>query len=128
MDKKKTRQNQGQQRKRLKRNKDQSQKKKINELKKRDRNFKMFFASIAFIVLIFVLGSCLAKEYNLNKKRDEYNSLQADILSRELTKDRLSEKLENAIDLPRIQRYALEELDMVYRDEENTVKLNVDRN
>ena len=64
----------------------------------------------------------------MKAKRFEYNTLQADVNSYELQRDRLSQKLENAIDINRIQRYALEELGMVYKDDNNTVKLNVDRN
>ena len=47
-------------------------------------------------------------------KRNEYNELVTESISTELKRDRLKAKLENAVDINRIQRYAIEELGMVY--------------
>lgn len=102
--------------------------KKIQALNKRDRKFRLALSTLTLIFVLSLSAISLIKRNNLKAKRFEYNTLQADIVSYELQRDRLSEKLENAIDLNRIQRYALEDLGMVYKDDTNTVKLNVDRN
>lgn len=102
--------------------------KKIQALKKRDRKFRLALSTFTLIFVLSLSAISLIKTNNLKAKRFEYNTLQADIVSYELQRDRLSEKLENTIDLNRIQRYALEDLGMVYKDDTNTVKLNVDRN
>lgn len=109
-------------------NRDLRKKRRIIELKKKDRRFRIIASIITFLALGFVFTLFMMERMSLNRKIDEYNSLQADVMAYELQKDNLNKKVENAIDLPRIQRYALEELGMVYRDDENTVKLNVDRN
>lgn len=106
----------------------QRQARKIKELKKKDRRFKLVTSSLTFLILLGLLVSSFLKQRSLQAKRYEYNTLKADIVSYELQRDRLSQKLENTIDINKIQRYALEELGMVYKDKDNTVKLNVDRN
>ncbi len=102
--------------------------KQIQNLKKKDRRMKLSLSVFTFLVVVSLLVTALVKRNNLNAKRYEYNTLQADIVSYELQRDRLNTRLEEAIDLNLIQRYALEELGMVYKDDDNTVKLNVDRN
>lgn len=101
---------------------------KIENLKQRDRKVKIALSTLTVIFVLSLASITLIKRNNLKAKRFEYNTLQADVNSYELQRDRLSQKLENAIDINRIQRYALEELGMVYKDDNNTVKLNVDRN
>lgn len=101
---------------------------KIENLKQRDRKVKIVLSTLTVIFVLSLASIILIKRNNLKAKRFEYNTLQADVNSYELQRDRLSQKLENAIDINRIQRYALEELGMVYKDDNNTVKLNVDRN
>lgn len=101
---------------------------KIENLKQRDRKVKIVLSTLTVIFGLSLASITLIKRNNLKAKRFEYNTLQADVNSYELQRDRLSQKLENAIDINRIQRYALEELGMVYKDDNNTVKLNVDRN
>ena len=101
---------------------------KIEHLKQRDRKVKIVLSTLTVIFVLSLASITLIKRNNLKAKRFEYNTLQADVNSYELQRDRLSQKLENAIDINRIQRYALEELGMVYKDDNNTVKLNVDRN
>ena len=102
--------------------------KKVNTFKIRDRRMRLVTSFLTVVILLTLLSLSFLKKSHLNNKKNEYNSLQADNLSLQLQKDRLYEKLESSIDLNRIQRYALEELGMVYKDENNTVKVNVDRN
>lgn len=109
-------------------NRNLRKKRRIIELKKKDRRFKIIASIITLLALGFVFTSFMMERMSLNRRIDEYNNLQADVMAYELQKDNLNKKVENAIDLARIQRYALEELGMVYRDDGNTVKLNVDRN
>ena len=102
--------------------------KQIQNLKKKDRRMKLSLSIFTFLLVASLLTIALVKRNNLNAKRYEYNTLQADIVSYELQRDRLNSRLEEAVDLNLVQRYALEELGMVYKDDDNTVKLNVDRN
>lgn len=55
----------------------------------------------------------------MSNDKFEYNRLQAEIVSYELTRDRLQNNLDEAIDLNRIQRYAIEDLGMVYKNDKN---------
>lgn len=122
--------NKNRKRKRLKvkENSRKNQARKIQELKKKDKKFKLLVSSLCFLVVLSLVVSAFLKQRSLQARRYEYNTLKADIISYELQRDRLSQKLENTIDINKIQRYALEDLGMVYRDKDNTVKLNVDRN
>lgn len=121
--------NKNRKRKRLKvkENSRKNQARKIQELKKKDKKFKMLVSSLCFLVVLSLAVSAFLKQRSLQARRYEYNTLKADIISYELQRDRLSQKLESTIDINKIQRYALEDLGMVYRDKDNTVKLNVDR-
>lgn len=121
--------NKNRKRKRLKvkENSRKNQARKIQELKKKDKKFKLLVSSLCFLVVLSLVVSAFLKQRSLQARRYEYNTLKADIISYELQRDRLSQKLENTIDINKIQRYALEDLGMVYRDKDNTVKLNVDR-
>ena len=47
-------------------------------------------------------------------KRNQYRDLASETISQELKRDRLNAKLEGTVDLNRIQRYAIEQLGMVY--------------
>ena len=58
---------------------------------------------------------------------NEYNNLQSQYTSYQLTKDRLNKDLEDSVDLKEIQRYAMENLGMIYENKDNTVYLNIDR-
>lgn len=90
-------------------------------LEKRAFRFKRIFT----VLTIFIIASFgyfnLQKRKQLNNKRYEYNTLMNEVISKQLKKDRLNAKLENAIDLNRIQRYALEELGMVYANNDKEV-------
>ena len=61
----------------------------------------------------------IIKRINLSNDRFEYNRLQAEIVSYELQRDRLQNNLDEVIDLNRIQRYAIEDLGMVYKKDNN---------
>lgn len=90
-------------------------------LEKRAFRFKRIFTILTiFIIAIFGYFN-LQKRKQLNNKRYEYNTLMNEVISKQLKKDRLNAKLENAIDLNRIQRYALEELGMVYANNDKEV-------
>ena len=105
----------------VKETKEVSPKYRNRSLEKRAFRFKRIFA----VLTIFIIASFgyfnLQKRKQLNNKRYEYNTLMNEVISKQLKKDRLNAKLENAIDLNRIQRYALEELGMVYANNDKEV-------
>ena len=88
----------------------------IDLLKKRDRMMKFWISLFVFSMLMAMTTFLINKRINLSNERFEYNRLQADIVSYELQRDRLKTSLDEAVDLNRIQRYAIEDLDMVYQD------------
>ena len=88
----------------------------IAKLRKRDRMMKFWISLFVFSMLLAKTTFLINKRINLSNERFEYNRLQADIVSYELQRDRLKTSLDEAIDLNRIQRYAIEDLDMVYQD------------
>ena len=63
----------------------------------------------------------------LNNRIKEYNKLQSQYTSYQLTRDRLNSDLEDSVSLKEIQRYAMENLGMIYENESNVVYLNIDR-
>ena len=85
-------------------------------LRKRDRMMKFWISLFVFSMLMAMTTFLINKRINLSNERFEYNRLQADIVSYELQRDRLKTSLDEAVDLNRIQRYAIEDLDMVYQD------------
>ncbi|MFO3666426.1 MULTISPECIES: hypothetical protein [Anaerococcus] len=88
----------------------------IDLLRKRDRIMKFWISLFVFSMLMAMTTFLINKRINLSNERFEYNRLQADIVSYELQRDRLKTSLDEAVDLNRIQRYAIEDLDMVYQD------------
>ena len=91
-----------------------SRKKNIKIQQKKDRKTKLTI-SILTLALVLTLGYFTLNTRNqLLAKRAEYRKLASETISQELKRDRLKAKLENTVDLNRIQRYALEELGMVY--------------
>ena len=88
----------------------------IDLLRKRDRMMKFWISLFVFSMLMAMTTFLINKRINLSNERFEYNRLQADIVSYELQRDRLKTSLDEAVDLNRIQRYAIEDLDMVYQD------------
>lgn len=108
--------NTNQNRKRLKAkdNPKLNRKNKIKIQQKRDRRTKITL-SILTLAIVLTLGYLTFNTRNeLIAKRTEYKDLASETISKELKRDRLEAKLEGTVDLNRIQRYALEELGMVY--------------
>ena len=91
----------------------------IDLLRKRDRMMKFWISLFIFSMLMAMTTFLINKRINLSNERFEYNRLQAEIVSYELQRDRLSNNLDEAIDLNRIQRYAIEDLGMVYKNDKN---------
>lgn len=91
----------------------------IDKLRKRDRNMKYALSFLTFAFIATMVTFLIIKRINLSNDRFEYNRLQAEIVSYELTRDRLQNSLDEAIDLNRIQRYAIEDLGMVYKNDTN---------
>lgn len=113
--------NENRRRLKVKETKEVSPKYRNRSLEKRAFRFKRIFTILTiFIIAIFGYFN-LQKRKQLNNKRYEYNTLMNEVISKQLKKDRLNAKLENAIDLNRIQRYALEELGMVYANNDKEV-------
>ena len=82
--------------------------------RKKDRRFKMLISFLTLAIVIILGYFTFNTRNELMAKRSEYKELTSDAVSKELKRDRLKAKLENTVDLNRIQRYALEELGMVY--------------
>lgn len=91
----------------------------IAKIRKKDRNMKFAISLFTFMVLAMMATFLIIKRINLSNDRFEYNRLQAEIVSYEQQRDRLKNNLDEAIDLNRIQRYALEEMGMVYKSDNN---------
>ncbi len=91
----------------------------VDMLRKRDRRVKYAISFFVFAFITTLATLLIIKRINLSNDRFEYNRLQAEIVSYELQKNRLSNNLDEAIDLNRIQRYAIEEMGMVYKNDKN---------
>lgn len=91
----------------------------VDKLRKRDRKVKYAISLLVFAFIGTLTTLLIIKRINLSNDRFEYNRLQAEIVSYELQRDRLSNNLDEAIDLNRIQRYAIEEMGMVYKNDKN---------
>ena len=91
----------------------------IARIRKKDRRMKFAISLFTFMILATMATFLIMKRINLSNDRFEYNRLQAEIVSYDLTRDRLQNNLDEAIDLNRIQRYALEEMGMVYKSDRN---------
>ena len=94
---------------------------------KRDRKIKMILSLLTILIIGILSFFTISKRSELISKREEYNELANTTISTELKRDRLKAKLENSIDINRIQRYAIEELDMVY-DKSSGEKIEFDGN
>lgn len=93
-------------------------KNRIQVQKKRDKRMRSLVSLMSLVLLITLGYFNFQKQRELQAKRLEYNSLMSEVISTELKRDRLRAKLENSVDLNRIQRYAIEELGMVYANNE----------
>ncbi len=91
----------------------------IDKIRSRDRKVKYTISFLCFVMILTMAVYLLVKKINLSNDKFEYNRLQAEIVSYELTRDRLQNNLDEAIDLNRIQRYAIEDLGMVYKNDKN---------
>lgn len=91
----------------------------VDKLRKRDRHVKYAISFLCFAIIASMATFLIIKRINLSNNRFEYNRLQAEIVSYELQRNRLQNNLDEAIDLNRIQRYALEEMGMVYKNDKN---------
>lgn len=91
----------------------------IAKIRKKDRNMKFAISLFTFMILATMASFLIIKRINFSNDRFEYNRLQAEIVSYEQQRDRLKNNLDEAIDLNRIQRYALEEMGMVYKSDNN---------
>ena len=91
----------------------------IDKIRSRDRKVKYTISFLCFAMILTMAVYLLVKKINLSNDKFEYNRLQAEIVSYELTRDRLQNSLDEAIDLNRIQRYAIEDLGMVYKNDTN---------
>ena len=95
--------------------------------KKKDRKFKRNILALLFLSFIFMGFISLHNYIKLNNRIKEYNKLQSQYTSYQLTRDRLNSDLEDSVSLKEIQRYAMENLGMIYENEGNVVYLNIDR-
>ena len=91
----------------------------IDKIRSRDRKVKYTISFLCFAMILTMAVYLLVKKINLSNDKFEYNRLQAEIVSYELTRYRLQNNLDEAIDLNRIQRYAIEDLGMVYKNDKN---------
>ena len=91
----------------------------VDKLRKRDKKVKYAISLLVFAFIGTLTTLLIIKRINLSNDRFEYNRLQAEIVSYELQKNRLQDNLDEAIDLNRIQRYAIEEMGMVYKNDKN---------
>ncbi|WP_311486387.1 hypothetical protein [uncultured Anaerococcus sp.] len=91
----------------------------VDKLRKRDRKVKYAISLLVFAFIGALTTLLIIKRINLSNDRFEYNRLQAEIVSYELQRNRLQDNLDEAIDLNRIQRYAIEEMGMVYKNDKN---------
>ena len=91
----------------------------VDKLRKRDRKVKYAISFLTFAFIATLATLLIIKRINLSNDRFEYNRLQAEIVSYELQRDRLQNNLDEAIDLNSIQRYAIEDLGMVYKKNNN---------
>ena len=98
-----------------------------NKKKKKDRKFKRNILALLFLSFIFMGFISLHNYIKLNNRIKEYNKLQSQYTSYQLTRDRLNSDLEDSVSLKEIQRYAMENLGMIYENEGNVVYLNIDR-
>ena len=106
--------NRNRQRLKAKDSKKYSRKKQVKLQQKKDRQFKSVL-SILTLAIVLTLGYfTFNTRSELIAKRNQYRDLASETISQELKRDRLNAKLEGTVDLNRIQRYAIEQLGMVY--------------
>ncbi len=95
--------------------------------RKKDRIFRRNLLILTVFSLLTMSAFLINSKIQLKRTKIEYNKLDSQYISYELTRDRLKTNLEKTIDIKEIQRYAMEDLGMVYANDENTVYVNVNR-
>ena len=74
-----------------------------NKLQKKDRKFKRNILALLFLSFIFMGFISLHNYIKLNNRIKEYNKLQSQYTSYQLTRDRLNSDLEDSVSLKEIQ-------------------------
>lgn len=100
---------------------------KVKNLRIQDKRMKRKALIFFFIGISAITFNVFSTKSKLNSAKIEYNNLDSQYMSYDLTRTRLKTELEDSIDLQEIQRYAREELGMVSRNSKNTVYVNVNR-
>lgn len=95
--------------------------------RKKDRIFRRNLLVLTLVCLSTMVVIVVNGKNQLKKTKIEYNKLDSQYISYELSRDRLKTNLEKNIDINEIQRYAMEELDMVYAGDDKIVHVNVNR-
>lgn len=91
-----------------------SRKKQVKLQQKKDRQFKSVLSFLTLAIVLTLGYFTFNTRSELIVKRNQYRDLASETISQELKRDRLNAKLEGTVDLNRIQRYAIEQLGMVY--------------
>lgn len=91
-----------------------SRKKQVKLQQKKDRQFKSVLSFLTLAIILTLGYFTFNTRSELIAKRNQYRDLASETISQELKRDRLNAKLEGTVDLNRIQRYAIEQLGMVY--------------
>lgn len=91
-----------------------SRKKQVKLQQKKDRQFKSVLSFLTLAIILTLGYFTFNTRSELIVKRNQYRDLASETISQELKRDRLNAKLEGTVDLNRIQRYAIEQLGMVY--------------
>lgn len=91
-----------------------SRKKQVKLQQKKDRQFKSVLSFLTLAIVLTLGYFTFNTRSELIAKRNQYRDLASETISQELKRDRLNAKLEGTVDLNRIQRYAIEQLGMVY--------------
>lgn len=91
-----------------------SRKKQVKLQQKKDRQFKSVLSFLTLAIVLTLGYFTFNTRSELIAKRNQYRNLASETISQELKRDRLNAKLEGTVDLNRIQRYAIEQLGMVY--------------
>lgn len=100
---------------------------KYNKCLQKDKKIKRNLLILTALAINFMVIFTFKSYIQLNNSIKEYNNLKSQYTSYQLTRDRLNVKLEDSIDLKEIQRYAMENLAMVYENDDRVVYLDIDR-
>ncbi|MDD7305721.1 MAG: septum formation initiator [Peptoniphilaceae bacterium] len=112
---------------RIRTTKEDRLKERAQVLRVKDRRFRRNLSILTLLSFVIMGAFLINAKKQLNETKLEYNKLDSQYISYELSRDRLKTKLEKTIDIKEIQRYAMEELGMIYENDDNTVYVNVNR-